>query len=83
MKEETLRGLDDGFYKFNVGQTGFYRTNYPPERLAKLGRSKDRIGVEDRIGLIGDTAALAVAGNATTAALLTLVENFHDEPNHA
>lgn len=83
VKKETVRDLNENFYKFNFGQTGFFRTNYPPQRLAKLGKSKEKLGVEDRIGLIGDTAALAIAGNATTSALLTLVENFHDEPSHA
>lgn len=83
VKEDTIRDFDEEFFKFNAGQTGFYRTNYPPERLAKLGKSKDKLGVEDKIGLVGDTAALAIAGNATTAALLALVENFNDEPNYA
>lgn len=83
VKEETIRDVNENFYKFNAGQTGFYRTNYPPERLAKLGRSKDKLGIEDKIGLVGDTAALAIAGNARTASLLTFVENFHDELNHA
>lgn len=83
VKADTIRGLDENFFKFNAGQTGFYRTNYPPQRLAQLSRSKDKLGVEDKIGLFGDIAALAIAGNATTASLLTFVENFHDEPNHA
>jgi aminopeptidase N len=83
VKEDTIRDFDEDFFKFNARQTGFYRTNYPPQRLAKLGQSKDKLGVEDKIGLVGDTAALAIAGNATTAALLALVENFNDEPNYA
>ena len=83
VKEETIRDVDESFYKLNAKQTGFYRTNYPPERLAKLGRSKDKLDIEDKIGLVGDTAALAIAGNARTASLLTFVENFHDESNHA
>jgi aminopeptidase N len=82
-KEDVIRDLDDNFFKFNAGQKGFYRTNYPLERLAKLGRSKDKLDVEDRIGLVGDSAALAIAGNTTTASLLTFLENFHDEPNYA
>lgn len=83
VKEETIRDVDESFYKLNSRQTGFYRTNYPPERLAKLGRSKDKLDIEDKIGLVGDTAALAIAGNARTASLLTFVENFHNESNHA
>ena len=83
VKEETIRNVDESFYKLNARQTGFYRTNYPPERLAKLGKSKDKLSIEDKIGLVGDTAALAIAGNARTASLLTFIENFNDEPSHA
>lgn len=82
-KEETLRDIDETFYKLNSDQNGFYRTNYPPARLAKLGASKDKLSNEDKIGLIADAAALAVSGHATTAGLLAFIENFKDETNHA
>jgi len=38
------------FYKLNADTTGFYRTNYPPARLAKLGTQIDQLTVEDKIG---------------------------------
>lgn len=82
-KEETIRNIDETFYKLNSDQMGFYRTNYPPERLAKLGSSKDMLTIEDKIGLVGDAAELAIAGHATTASLLIFLENFKDEKNHA
>ena len=82
-KEETIRKVDEKFYKLNADQMGFYRTNYPPERLAKLGASKDMLTIEDKIGLVGDAAELAIAGYATTASLLTFLENFKDEKHHA
>jgi len=50
-KEETIRDIDESFYKLNTNNSGFYRTNYPPERLARLGKAKDRLSVEDKIGL--------------------------------
>jgi aminopeptidase N len=81
-KEDTLREIDDSFYKLNADQSGFYRTNYPPERLMKLGQKRDRLSVPDKIGLMGDATALAVAGHATTASLLTLLENFKDEEEY-
>lgn len=81
-KEKTIRDIDDDFYKFNTNQTGFFRCNYPPARLIKLGAQKDRLSVEDRIGLVADAAALAVAGYGTTAAVLGLVEQFQDEQNY-
>lgn len=82
-KTAVLRDIDETFYKFNDNQVGFYRTNYPPARLAKLGASKDKLSVDDKIGLIGDSGALALAGHATTTALLAFLENFKDETAHA
>ncbi|KZF20641.1 putative aminopeptidase [Xylona heveae TC161] len=81
-KEETLRDLDESFYKLNVNQTGFFRTNYPPQRLAKLGNARENLSAEDKIGLIGDAAALAIAGDGTTAGLLAFVEGFKGEKNY-
>ncbi|KAI9727019.1 MAG: hypothetical protein M1834_008545 [Cirrosporium novae-zelandiae] len=81
-KEETIRDVDDSFYKLNVDQKGFYRVNYPPSRLTQLGAAKDRLSNQDKIGLIGDAAALALAGNATTAGLLSFVQGFKDEGNY-
>ena len=83
VKEETLRHIDETFYKFNSDQAGFYRTNYPPARLEKLGMERHKLSPEDKIGLVADAAALAVAGQATTAGFLSLVEKFRDESNKA
>ena len=82
-REETLRHIDESFYKLNSDQVGFYRINYPPARLAKLGAEKGDLSAEDRIGLVADAAAMAVAGNGTTAGLLTLLENFQNENSYA
>jgi aminopeptidase N len=82
IKEETIRDVDETFYKFNAGMNGFYRTNYPPERLAKLGAARAKLSVRDRVGLVGDAAALAVAGEGTTAGLLSLCAEFKDETSH-
>ncbi|KAF2640961.1 hypothetical protein P280DRAFT_518300 [Massarina eburnea CBS 473.64] len=78
-KEDTIRGIDDSFYHINKNQTGFYRTNYPAERLTKLGESRQHLTVEDKIGLIGDAYSNAVAGYGSTPGLLALVERFQDE----
>lgn len=81
-KETTIRDINDSFYKLNTDQTGFFRTGYPPQRLAKLSAARSQLTVEDRIGLIGDTAALAIAGNSTTAGLLSFLEGFQSEENY-
>lgn len=74
--------VDDTFYKINSDQTGFYRTNYPPERLRKLGEARHKLSTEDKIGLVGDAAALAQSGHSTTAGFLSLIELFQDEENY-
>ncbi len=81
-KEDTIRGIDDDFYKINIDNTGFYRTNYPPARLEQLGKQTDRLTTSDKIGLIGDAGALALSGEATTAALLGFLEGFTSEENY-
>ncbi|EXJ91650.1 glutamyl aminopeptidase [Capronia epimyces CBS 606.96] len=79
VKEDTVRDVDESFYKINADQSGFYRTNYPPQRLLKLGESQDRLSIEDKIGLLGDATSLAISGSGTTAALLSLLEGFREE----
>lgn len=81
-KEETIRDIDDDFYSLNQDQTGFYRTNYPPARLAKLGAARDKLSVQDKIGLISDAAALAKSGDGATPGLLGVLEGFQPEDNY-
>ncbi|EED15112.1 aminopeptidase, putative [Talaromyces stipitatus ATCC 10500] len=81
-KSDTFRGINEEFYKINKDHSGFYRTNYPPQRLAKLGQSLHLLSTEDKIGLVGDAAALAVSGESTTPALLALIEGFAQEANY-
>ena len=82
-RADTVEGINcDSFYKINKNLSGFYRTNYPADRLAKLGKSHDMMSTEDKIGLIGDAAALAVSGEGTTAALLALLNGFRGEQNY-
>ncbi|KAF2811700.1 uncharacterized protein BDZ99DRAFT_497372 [Mytilinidion resinicola] len=81
-KTETIRGVDDNYYKLNANQNGFYRTNYPPARLVKLGELKAKLSVEDKVGLIGDAYALGVSGYAKTTGFLALIERFGDETDY-
>ncbi|KAK4504672.1 hypothetical protein PRZ48_002633 [Zasmidium cellare] len=81
-KEDTYRDIDTSFYKINADQTGFYRTNLPPQRLIELSKSLDKLSVQDKIGLVGDAAALAVAGEGTTPAVLSFLEGFVTEKNY-
>ena len=81
-KEDTIRDVDESFYKINRDQNGFFRSLYPPERLQKLGEAREKLSDEDKIGLIGDAAALAQAGNATAAGFLALIEGFGEEKSY-
>jgi aminopeptidase N len=81
-KEDTIHEIDDSFYKFNAEQTGFYRTNLPSKRLTQLSTQLDKLSPQDKIGLIGDAAALAISGDATTAGVLSFLEGFTQETNY-
>ncbi|KAF8431269.1 peptidase family M1-domain-containing protein [Terfezia claveryi] len=81
-KEVTIRGLDTSHYKLNDGQNGFYRVNYSPERLAKLAEVKKSLSVSDRVGVIADAAAMAVAGLGSTTGLLSFLAGLEDEESY-
>jgi len=78
-KETTILDVDESFYRLNADATGFYRVNYPPERLQKLGTQLDRLTVEDKIFITGSAADLAFAGGSTTSALLSFIQGFNNE----
>lgn len=82
LKSNTIRELDTSFYKLNANQTGFFRTNLPPQRLVELSGQLDKLAVTDKIGLIGDAAAIAISGGGTTAGVLAFLEGFHIETNY-
>ncbi|KAH6695165.1 peptidase family M1 [Plectosphaerella plurivora] len=81
-KEDTISDVDLDFYKLNSGASGFYRVNYPPERLLKLGQQLDRLTTEDKIAVIGSAADLAFSGNGSTAALFSFLQGFGKEDNY-
>ncbi|KUI62782.1 Alanine/arginine aminopeptidase [Cytospora mali] len=81
-KEDTIRDVNDDFYVINKNATGFYRVNYPPQRLQKLGTQLDRLGTEDKIFIAGSAADLALSGNGTTPALLSFIQGFKDEVHY-
>jgi len=79
------------FIKLNFNETGMYRVKYPKEILTsivemiKLGledKSKEVIGVSDRIGIIGDIFALAKNGSEQTDNALDLLKYFEKETDY-
>ncbi|KAF9562157.1 leucyl aminopeptidase [Agrocybe pediades] len=70
-------------FKLNAGTNGVYRVLYTPERLASIAQeaAKDNsiFTLEDRMGLVYDSMALARAGLAKVSSALTLVDLWKNE----
>lgn len=81
-KQGFVGGVDYSFYKLNKNTTGFYRTKYPPGQLTKIAMRLDKLSVSDKIGLIGDTGALAKSGEVRSSSLLRLLGIFTKETNY-
>ena len=75
------RVLDMEFFKLNADQIGFYRTSYTPQRLELLSMAAKSglLTVQDRIGLIADTGALAPAGYQGSPTFLKLIYDLRTE----
>lgn len=69
------------FFKLNADHSAIYRTNYTPDRLAKLGQAarEGLLTVEDRAGMIADSGALAASGYQKTSGQLSLLKSFDSE----
>ncbi|KAF9142950.1 hypothetical protein BGX30_001776 [Mortierella sp. GBA39] len=87
-KELILKVDTTRWYKFNMGQSGFYRVSYPPRALDLLGQTlkngeeTETLKTADRVGLLTDAAALVAAGVSPTSSFLTLLKYFEDEENN-
>jgi len=73
-------------YLVNGGYRGVYRVLYPEDRINKIAEAATQkhpiVTLEDRIGLVGDTVALAQAGLAKTSSSLSLIKSFSWEENY-
>lgn len=80
-REGEFKVPDLDFFKLNADHSAIYRTNYTPDRLAKLGQSarEGLLTVEDRAGMIADSGALAASGYQKTSGLLSLLKSFDNE----
>eukprot|EP00833_Pecoramyces_ruminatium_P002089 jgi/Orpsp1_1/1176121/evm.model.c7180000056487.2 len=82
--------MDYPFVKLNYHETGMFRVKYPKDLLNKIGervktgledKSKEVIGVNDRISIISDVFALAKNGSEQTDNALELLKYFEKETN--
>ncbi|KAF8448022.1 leucyl aminopeptidase [Boletus edulis BED1] len=82
---ETILTIDTSKpYKLNAGTYGVYRVLYPKEQLTRIALEAAQgdavFSLNDRIGLVHDTMALAKSGHATVSSALTVVDIFRNEP---
>jgi aminopeptidase N len=69
--------------KVNLGDTGYYRTEYAARDRAALTGSLARMAAEDRLNFVADTWALVQADRADLASYLTLVEAIGADDHRA
>lgn len=84
-KKDTIQLPGDiAYFKLNMGQTGFYRVNYPSDWLAKLGAAikNGQLPAADRLGLVADAFALSTAGRLSLTEVLALLRNFENETEY-
>jgi aminopeptidase N len=63
----------------NSGQTGYYRTLYPPPQLERLKSVYARLNAADQIGLLADNWGLGLAGYESAGNALDLIEKIPAE----
>jgi aminopeptidase N len=63
----------------NAGQTGYYRTAYPPAQQAALRAAFASLNPIDQLGLLDDAWALGLAGAAPLADALELAAHVPDD----
>lgn len=79
--EATFTIKDDGWYKINSEQTGFYRVHY--ESYKHLYQVIPELSPSDRIGLVCDAFALSRAGILNSFEYFELLENFKKETHYS
>ena len=65
----------------NSGQTGYYRTLYPPALLDRLKGSYGKLKPVDQIGLLADNWGLGLAGYEPASVALDLIDAIPAEAN--
>ena len=73
-----------GWVKINAGETGFFRTQYQPQMLAKLYApiQSKKLAPIDRLGIARDAFALAEAGDLHTVQALELAKAYINEDDY-
>ncbi len=67
----------------NTGDKGFYRVQYAPALFAPLAANVETLAPTDRIGLLGDTWALAKVGRVPVNSFLDLADHTRTDTDLA
>ncbi len=70
--------------KFNLGETGFYRVDYPLEYIPHLKQAitSAALPARDRLGILANIFALAESGQFLTTEALHLLESYRKEKDY-
>lgn len=83
-KSKTLITPSAKWLKFNAGEVGFFRTDYPSQMLAALHQpiKRKQLPATDRLGIIRDSFALAESGDLPTTQALELLKAYENETDY-
>ncbi len=76
--------LEQGWFKLNAGQQGFYRVKYAESELETLGREIQgkRLGPMDRWGVQSDLFSLCWMGKAGISQYLDFLKHYRNEDSY-
>ncbi len=69
--------------KANLGDTGYYRVWYDDALFKRLRKAAPLMATADRLNLLNDAWAMALAGRAPVARSLDLIDLLRDDPAYA
>lgn len=83
-KKATMKRSPDLWHKWNVGETGFYRTKYDTTQLHELVSPivSGRLPAIDRLGIVRDLFVLAEAGQYETTEALDFARHYSSETDY-
>lgn len=82
--QSSPRAIEPGLaLKANVGDAGYYRVWYDDTLFKRLRKAISLMATADRLNLLNDTWAMALAGRAPASRSLDLIDQLRDDPSYA
>ena len=84
VKSKIYSATKSAWMKFNAGETGFFRTQYPTELLRDLSEpiAQKKLSAIDRLGVVRDLFALAQSGDVLASDALDFARNYKYETDY-